>query len=159
MRGCPGAERPDAGLATVDERHGRTTRSTRHPTLRDVWTGINRTLGVATVSKSPTVTEELRELLAVLPTSTLLGLRDRALLLLGFAGRFRRSEVAGLTVPDCALEPEALVVTLTSSETDSFGEGYVKGVPYGSYEATCPVRAYMAWLSAAGITGGPCSAR
>ena len=128
---------------------------TRHPTLRDVWTGIKRTLGVATRSKAPTVTEELRELIAVLPTSTLLGLRDRALLLLGFAGCFRRSEVAGLTVADCVLEPEGLVVTLTSSKTDRFGEGYVKGVPYGTYEATCPVRAYTAWLSAARISEGP----
>lgn len=128
---------------------------TRHPTLRDVWTGIKRTLGVATRSKAPTVTEELRELVAVLPTSTLLGLRDRALLLLGFAGCFRRSEVAGLTVADCVLEPEGLVITLPSSKTDRFGEGYVKGVPYGDHEATCPVRAYTAWLSAASITEGP----
>jgi len=120
-----------------------------------VWTGIKRTLGVAPRPKAPTVTEELRELVAVLPTSTLLGHRDRALLLLGFAGCFRRSEVASLTVTDCVLEPEGLVVILPSSKTDRFGEGYVKGVPYGSYEVTCPVRAYQAWLEEAKITEGP----
>jgi integrase len=128
---------------------------TRHATLRDVWTGIKRTLGVASASKAPAVTEELRELVAVLSTVELQGIRDRALLLIGFAGCFRRSEVAGLTMPNVVVEPEGLVITLASSKTDQFGEGYVKGVPYGRFAATCPVRAFQAWVAAARIAEGP----
>jgi integrase len=128
---------------------------TRHATLRDVWAGIKRTLGVAGVSKAPAVTEEIRALLEVLSTTELQGIRDRALLLVGFAGCFRRSEVAGLTTADVVLEPEGLVITLASSKTDKFGAGYVKGLPYGQFEATCPVRAFLAWVAAAGITEGP----
>lgn len=127
----------------------------RHPTLRDVRAGIRRTLGVATRSKAPTVTEELRELVAALPATTLPGRRDRALLLLGFAGCFHRAELAALQVADCVLAPEGLVVALAPARSDRAGAPRLKGVPYGAHEATCPVRAYLAWLAAAGITAGP----
>lgn len=127
----------------------------RHPTLRDVRAGIRRTLGAAPRSKAPTVTEELRELLAALPTTTLPGLRDRALLLLGFAGCFHRAELAALTVEACVLAPEGLVVALATPRSGRGGPAPVKGVPYGEHEATCPVRAYLAWCAAADITAGP----
>jgi integrase len=68
-------------------------------------------------------------------------MRDRAILLVGFAGAFRRSELAGLTLDDIQFTNDGLVITLRHSKTDQEGEGYVKGIPYGSTPATCPVRA------------------
>jgi site-specific recombinase XerD len=63
-------------------------------------TGIRRTLGIATAQKTAVVTAELRKLLTKLLSHTLAGVRDRALLLVGFAGGFRRSELIALDVED-----------------------------------------------------------
>src|SRR2546426_855931 len=79
------------------------------------------------------------------------GIRDRAILLVGFAGAFRRSELAGMTLDDIQFTNDGLVITLRHSKTDQEGEGYDKGIPYGSTPATCPVRALRAWLEASGI--------
>jgi integrase len=83
------------------------------------------------------------------------GARDRALLLVGFAGAFRRSELVGLTVADAAFSSEGLTITLRRSKTDQEGQGRKVGLPYGSTAATCPVRALQAWLDAAAVTAGP----
>jgi hypothetical protein len=85
---------------------------------------------------------------------SLQGIRDRAILLIGFAGAFRRSELASLTVDDIQFTNDGLVITLRRSKTDQEGEGYIKGIPYGSAPATCPVRALRAWLDASGSTTG-----
>lgn len=97
---------------------------------------------------------QLRAASGALPAS-LLGKRDRALLLLGFAGAFRRSELAGLEVRDLAFAEDGLEVTLRRSKTDQEGKGSKKGIPYGSDPKTCPVRAVRAWLEASGIAEGP----
>ena len=83
------------------------------------------------------------------------GARDRALLLLGFAGAFRRSELVGIDVEDLGFREEGLVVTLRRSKTDQEGEGRRVGIPYGSDPATCPFRAVRAWLKLSGIDSGP----
>ena len=86
---------------------------------------------------------------------TLAGLRNRALLLLGFAGALRRSELVGLDVEDLDFTSAGLVVTLRRSKTDQDGDGRKLGVPYGGRLETCPVRTSQSWLSAAAITTGP----
>ena len=85
----------------------------------------------------------------------LIGVRDRALLLVGFAGAFRRSELVALDVDDMADTTDGLVVTIRRSKTDQEGAGEQIGIPYGSDPATCPVRSYRAWLDASGVTSGP----
>jgi integrase len=85
----------------------------------------------------------------------LIGTRDRALILLGFAGAFRRSELVGLDVEDCVFGKDGLTVTLRRSKTDQTGEGRKIGIPYGSNPDTCPVRNVQAWLEIAGATAGP----
>lgn len=84
----------------------------------------------------------------------LIDVRDRALLLIGFAGAFRRSELAGLLVTDIVEVEDGLKITLRQSKTDQEGKGMTRGIPYGRNEHTCPVRAWRAWLVASGITGG-----
>jgi len=85
----------------------------------------------------------------------LIGLRDRVLILLGFAGAFRRSEVAGLNVADLEFSRDGLAVTLRRSKTDQEAQGRKIGIPYGSNPETCPVRTLQAWLERAGLTEGP----
>jgi integrase len=76
------------------------------------------------------------------------GIRDRALLLLGFAGAFRRSELVALNVEDIEETPDGMKITIRRSKTDQEGEGQKVGIPRGKHAATCPVRALTAWLRA-----------
>lgn len=116
--------------------------------------GIKRTHGVAPKQKAPVLTDDLRVMLRVLPEN-LHGARDRALLLMGFAGAFRRSELVALDVDDLRLKPEGLLVMLRRSKTDQEAEGRQVAIPHGSHQETCPVRALQVWLEAACITDGP----
>ena len=84
-----------------------------------------------------------------------IGARDQALILLGFAGAFRRSELVGLDVEDCTIGRDGLTVTLRRSKTDQEGVGRRVGIPYGSNPETCPVRTTQTWMEQAGISTGP----
>src|SRR5262249_56942615 len=90
-------------LATIAEAHRAAGHESpnRHARVRLVWQGIRREKGIAQDHKKPTLTKHIRLMVAHVP-ETLLGLRDRALLLLGFAGAMRRSELVGLDVSDVA---------------------------------------------------------
>jgi integrase len=97
---------------------------------------------------------DLRRMIVGLPES-LLGERDRALLLVCFAGAFRRSELVSLDVADVSFTRDGLVIHLRRSKTDQEGEGRTIGIPRGSRPMTCPVRALKEWLDFSGITAGP----
>ncbi len=129
---------------------------TRAMAVRALMAGIRRSQGVAPKTKTPLLTEDLRAMLAELPDG-LLGVRDRAILLVGFAGGFRRSELVALDVEDLEFKGRNLVVTLRRSKTDQEGAGRKVGIPHGSHEETCPVLALKAWLHKdnAGIKSGP----
>ncbi len=124
---------------------------TKAAKVRLVMAGIRRTLGTAQEAKTPVLVEDLKRMIARLPEG-LLGVRDRALLLIGFAGGFRRSELTGLDRDAVEITREGLEVTIRRSKTDQEGEGRKIGVPYGSNPATCPVRAFQSWLESSGIT-------
>jgi integrase len=126
----------------------------RSPTVRALWKGIRRRRRTAQVGKAPVLIPALRRMVDGLP-DTLRGHRDRALVLLGFAGAFRRSELVALDVEDLVEIPEGLVVTMRRSKTDQEGQGRPVGIPYGSNPTTCPVRAVRRWREAAGILAGP----
>jgi site-specific recombinase XerD len=127
---------------------------TKAAQVRLVMAGIRRSLGTAQTAKTPVLVDDLRRMIARLPEN-LLGVRDRVLLLIGFCGAFRRSELVGLDVADAAVTREGLVVTIRRSKTDQEGEGRKIGIPYGSNPATCPVRAFQDWLQQCGFTAGP----
>src|ERR671936_1175845 len=97
---------------------------------------------------------DLKLMLEQLP-NTRVGLRDRALLLLGFAGAFRRTELVSLDVADLEFTRAGLIVTVRRSKTDQEGKSRRLGIPFGSSEATCPVRSLQAWLEVARISDGP----
>lgn len=80
--------------------------------------------------------------------------RDRALLLIGFAGAFRRSELVAINFTDIEWVPEGIVVILRRTKTDQEGKGRQVGIPYAR-GAVCPVRALDGWLQTSGIKEGP----
>lgn len=116
--------------------------------------GIRRTKGTAPLQKAPAMTDEIRLMIAATDEG-LIGLRDRALLLVGFAGAFRRSELVSLTTADISFDRGGLVILLRKSKTDQTGEGRRVGIPYGSNPDLCPIRNLQSWLEAASITTGP----
>jgi site-specific recombinase XerD len=114
--------------------------------------GIRRTFGSARVRKAPAVAAKMHSMVATTPDK-LSGLRDRALLLLGFAGAFRRSELVALDVADIAETETGLLVTIRRGKTDQEGAGRTIAIPRG--DVACPVKALRAWLEAAAIDAGP----
>lgn len=121
--------------------------------VRMVMAGIRRTKGIAQKGKDPLSPQLLRKMLEIAPAD-LRGFRDRALLLVGFAGAFRRSELVGLRREDVSFTAEGLAVTIPKSKTDQSGEGQIIGIPYGSHPVSCPVRALQTWLERSQITSG-----
>lgn len=116
--------------------------------------GIRRTMGTAPSQKAPALTDDIRAMIDATDAG-IIGARDRALILLGFAGAFRRSELVALDVEDCAFGKDGLTVTLRRSKTDQAGAGRKIGIPYGSNPETCPVRTIQSWMEQAGLTVGP----
>src|SRR5262249_34380935 len=118
--------------------------------VKAVLSGIRRTIGAAPVRKRAATADIV---IAMSPTATSLrALRNRAIILRGFAGAFRRSELVALNVDDLEETAEGMLVTLHRSKTDQEGLGRRVAIPRG--EIACPVAALRAWLDAAGITEG-----
>jgi hypothetical protein len=128
---------------------------TREETVKATLAGIRRTIGTAQASKAGISIEELRRLVAACDPETKAALRDRALLVLAFAGAFRRSELVALDVADVEQVPDGLRILVRRFKTHQEAAGKRKPLPYGSNPATCPVRTLAVWLSAAEITEGP----
>lgn len=140
-----------AAIATA-HRHAGHRLDTRHPAILDLLRGIRRVHGVRQRRAAPATTGVVQAMAATCDTS-LIGLRDRALLLVGFAAALRRSEIAALDAGDVAIVPEGLRITVARSKTDQEALGETVGV-VRTGTATCPVAAVQAWLAAAAITEG-----
>lgn len=144
-------------LTAISQAH----KTTGHPSprgeaaVRLVWGGIRRELGTATEKKDAITIAMLQALVRATPPRKLIGVRDRALVLLGFASSFRRSEIANLHAEDITDDVNGLRVVLRRSKGDQEARGREVGIPYGSNPQTCPVRALRAWKEASGIEAGP----
>ena len=123
--------------------------------LNLVMEGIARTLGKRQAQAPAFTVEELKQALRRIDLDTAAGLRDRALLLLGFAGAFRRSELAGLNVEQLEFTERALLVHLAKSKTNQYGAVEDKAIFYAPNADFCPVRCLRAWISLLGRTTGP----
>lgn len=120
--------------------------------VRSTMKGIRRRVGVAPKRKAAATAEILAAALMRIP-DTLAGKRDRALLALGFAGAFRRSELVALDVADLSEHADGLRVRVRRSKTDQEGAGIEKAIPHGRFIR--PVALVREWLDAAGISEGP----
>jgi site-specific recombinase XerD len=119
--------------------------------VKAVVRGIRRQLGTAPRKKTPAVAEMIISM-ALGTGDGAKGIRDRALLLLGFAGAFRRSELVALDCEDIEESETGLKVTIRRSKTDQEGEGATIAIVRGAI--CCPVAAVRAWRDAAGISTG-----
>ena len=118
--------------------------------------GIRRTFGVAQRRVQALVKDDLIELMvSVAKQKPLKAARDKAILLIGFAGAFRRSELVALTVEDITPHAHGIELRIIRSKTDQEGEGRSVFVPLAKSEERCPVIALRAWLELAGISAGP----
>ena len=128
--------------------------SLQHAVVAETLQGIRRTLGTAQPGKTALLTADLVQILAHLP-SGLAGARDRALLLLGYTGALRRSELARVRLEDLQWVGEGALLNLPWSKTDQQGQGRKVAVPKGAHRGTCPVAAIENWIEAAGLKEGP----
>lgn len=124
----------------------------KHDLVRVVLRGVRKTHGKPQRQAAPLLKQDLLTLLPLMQGTK--GVRDRALILLGFAAALRRSELVAIDVQDLQFVCEGLVVSLRKSKTDQEGEGRKIGVPNGR-TAGCPVKAVQYWLEHGQITSGP----
>lgn len=116
--------------------------------------GLQRQFGTRPTRKKAADDEVMRAVLNTIDGTTLAGLRDRALLLLGFAGAFRRSALCALHVDDLTFTKVGVDVVIRRGKEDPKGKGRVLGI-VSTGGALCPVAALKTWLGAAKITAGP----
>lgn len=142
-------------LNAIAEAHKATNHEspTHSALVRNTLKGIRRTIGTAVVQKAPTLIDDIRAMVNAADAGAI-GVRDRAIVLLGFAGAFRRSELAALNIADLDFGRDGLTVVLRRSKTDQEGAGRKVGIPYGSNLETCPVRSLQRWIEVSGVESG-----
>ena len=104
--------------------------------------------------KTAVMIEDIQAMVHTLGES-LIDIRDRALILIGFAAACRRSELVAIMMDDIEFNPDGLTIMMENGKIDQGGQGYKKDIPYGIHLETCPVRSLQKWLQAANITSGP----
>ena len=109
---------------------------TKHPIIMENLHGIKRTLGSRQKAKKPLLINDLKLIIEVIDENQI---RDKALILLGFAGGFRRSELVNIVHDDIEFVDEGVKILIKRSKTDQSGEGIIKAIPYFDNKNFCPV--------------------
>ena len=125
-----------------------------HPIIGGTLRGIARSRGRPQRRAAALTTPEIRRLVAACG-SDLAGLRDRALILLGYAAALRRAELVAVDVEHLRFDAQGLRLHIPKSKGDQAGEGEDLGIPRGQRRDTCPVRALEAWMVASDTKYGP----
>lgn len=130
---------------------------TQHEAVIALMEGIRRELTVAPKRMAPLLLSELRAMMQVLADDKLANVRDRAMLLVAFAGAFRSSELVALDYADLSWNAKGMTLTMRKSKTDQIGAGTKKKIPRlnGEHSPLCPVAALLDWVARAHITSGP----
>lgn len=121
-----------------------------HPRIKTLLQGIRRDRGYQTKSALPLTFDLLRRVLDSFPNDGLIHLRDRALLLTGFSGGMRVSELIQLTDDDIEFkENQGMLITISHSKTDQMGQGHTLAIPFNRQNSKyCPVTAITNWMDA-----------
>jgi site-specific recombinase XerD len=119
--------------------------------IQEVMRGIRRLSTRGIVKKEAAVDDQIKKMVDTCDRATYQGQRDRALLLLGFAGALRRSELVALDVAHLKLSDEGFIVTIAKSKTDQEAQGQTIAIPRVSDSPYCPVQAVLDWMAMAGI--------
>ena len=131
---------------------------TKHPIIIENLMGIKRKIGSFQQGKKPILINQLKSIINVIDnekSKEIKKIRDKTLILIGFGGGFRRSELVSIDYNDVELVPEGVKIVVRRSKTDQFGEGMVKGLPYFSNQNYCPVMHLKKWLELSNIKSGP----
>jgi integrase len=141
-----------AALAKAHRARG-STNPTSEEVVKATLRGLKRVKGTAQHQAKALARQDLFVVLGAIGVS-IKDTRDLALLIVGFAGGFRRSELIGLDVADLEFVRQGLVINIQRSKTDQNGKGRKIGIPQGRGK-WCPVSLLRKWLSASGISAGP----
>ena len=131
---------------------------TKHPVIIENLMGIKRLKGSKQIGKKPILINHLKQIINVINEQNIeeiVKLRNKALILIGFGGGFRRTELISINYEDLEFVDEGVKIVLKRSKTDQFGEGMIKGLPYFLKETYCPVTNLKNWLKISKIKTGP----
>ena len=131
---------------------------TKHPIIVENLMGIRRVKGSIQIGKKPILINHLKLLIKAIneeKNEEIKKLRDKTIILIGFGGGFRRTELISIDYEDLEFVSEGLKITIRKSKTDQFGEGMIKGLPYFSNELYCPIVNLKRWLEISKIRSGP----
>ena len=131
---------------------------TKHPIIVENLMGIKRVKGSIQKGKKPILINHLKSIINVIDNKKIENikkLRDKSIILVGFGGGFRRTELISIDYEDLEFVPEGVKITIRRSKTDQFGEGMIKGLPYFTNENYCPVINIKKWLEISKIKSGP----
>ena len=117
---------------------------TKHPIIMENLHGIKRTLGTRQKAKKPILINDLKLIVKAIDEKQI---RDKALILIGFSGGFRRSELVNIHYDDIEFVTEGVKILIKRSKTDQSGEGSVKAIPYFDNQEFCPVVALKNYVS------------
>ena len=131
---------------------------TKHPVIIENLMGIRRRKGTYQKAKKPLLINNLKHIIDVINKQNdpdIKKIRNKALLLLGFSGGFRRNELVSINHEDIEFVFEGLKISLKNSKTDQFGEGFTKGIPHFENSIYCPVSTLKTWINMSKIKKGP----
>ena len=131
---------------------------TKHPIIVENLMGIKRVKGSIQKGKKPILISHLKSIINVIDEKKIENIkksRDKAMILIGFGGGFRRTELVSIDYDDLEFVSEGLKITIRRSKTDQFGEGMIKGLPYFTNQKYCPVFNLKKWLEISKINSGP----
>jgi site-specific recombinase XerD len=131
---------------------------TKHPIIVENLMGIRRVKGSIQKGKKPILINHLKLIIDVIneqKVDEIKKIRDKTIILIGFGGGFRRTELVSIDHEDIELVPEGIKITIKKSKTDQFGEGMIKGLPYFTNKLYCPVIHLKEWLEISKIKKGP----
>ena len=131
---------------------------TKHPTIIENIMGIKRRKGSIQKGKKPILINDLKLIIKAIneqKKEEIKKFRDKSIILIGFAGGFRRNEIVSLDYEDLDFVSEGLKITIKRSKTDQYGEGTIKALPYFNNQEYCPVINLKKWLEISKIKSGP----
>ena len=129
---------------------------TKHPIIAENLMGIKRKMGVKQTSKKPILINDLKLIINVInkDKNEYKKLQNKALILIGFAGGFRRSELVSIEYEDIEFVNEGVKILVQRSKTDQTGIGMMKAIPYFQNKIYCPVTSLRDWISYSKISDG-----
>ena len=131
---------------------------TKHPIIVENLMGIRRVKGSIQKGKKPLLINHLKLIINVIDEQRVEEIkksRDKTIILIGFGGGFRRTELISINHEDLDFVPEGVKIFIRRSKTDQFGEGMIKGLPHFTNEKYCPVANLKKWLQISNIKSGP----